>query len=192
MKYKDFYREKLSDEILEHIDDNHRLKMDSLIQRLNNDMSWTNNQKKRQISSILSNIALYQLLIENNISKTEAKELVREYSYYRAHKFNKILKTFFYIPGFFRVFSIFMKKGMKGEEIWKSRILTQDREEFSMDVLKCLWADTCRYFDCYEICEIFCLCDHIVFGNIDKLEFIRSQTLGMDGEKCDFCFKSKR
>ena len=96
MKYKDFFTGKLSDEILEHIDENHRLKMDSLIQRLNEDMSWTKNQKKRQISSILPNIALYQLLIENNISKSEARELVREYSYYRAHKFNGILKTFFH------------------------------------------------------------------------------------------------
>lgn len=35
MKYKDFYTGKLSDEILEHIDENRKLKMDSLIQRLN-------------------------------------------------------------------------------------------------------------------------------------------------------------
>ena len=74
MKYKDFFTGKLSDEILEHIDENHRLKMDSLIQRLNEDRSWTKNQKKRQISSILPNIALYQLLIENNISKSEARD----------------------------------------------------------------------------------------------------------------------
>lgn len=60
-----------------------------------------------------------------------------------------------------------------------------------MDVLKCLWADTCKSFGCPEICEIFCLCDHIVFGNIDKLRFDRSQTLGMGGKKCDFCFKSR-
>ena len=51
MKYKDFFTGKLSDEILEHIDENHRLKMDGLIQRLNEDTSWTKNQKKRQISS---------------------------------------------------------------------------------------------------------------------------------------------
>ena len=80
---------------------------------------------------------------------------------------------------------------MAGEEIWRSKILADDSQEFSMDVLKCLWFDTCSYFGFPELCEIFCLCDHIVFGNIGKLEFERSQTLGMDGEKCDFYFRSK-
>lgn len=80
---------------------------------------------------------------------------------------------------------------MAGDEIWKSQILFDDSKRFSMDVHKCLWADTCSYFDCAEICEIFCLCDYIVFGNIDKLQFKRSQTLGMNGEKCDFSFRSK-
>ena len=80
---------------------------------------------------------------------------------------------------------------MAGEEIWKSKVVRDDSQCFSMDVFKCLWADTCSYFDCYEICEVFCLCDHIVFGNIDKMEFKRTQTLGMRGEKCDFCFLSK-
>ena len=63
--------------------------------------------------------------------------------------------------------------------------ISDDSQEFFMDVLKCLWFDTCSYFGCPELCEIFCLCDHIVFGNIGKLEFERSQTLGMDGEKID-------
>jgi len=75
MKYKDFYREKLSDEILEHIDDNHRLKMDSLIQRLNNDMSWTNNQKKRQISSILSNIIVTKQLLLRDTQLKDSLQL---------------------------------------------------------------------------------------------------------------------
>ena len=56
------------------------------------------------------------------------------------------------------------------------------------EILKCLWADTCKFFECPELCEIFCLCDHIVFGNIKGLVFERSRTLGMNGEKCDFCF----
>ena len=114
--------------------------------------------------------------------------MVKEYSFYVAEKAHKLLKTFFHIPRFFRLFCLFMKKGMSGDEIWKSRILSDDGRCYRVDVLKCLWADTCKFFECPELCEIFCLCDHIVFGNIKGLVFERSRTLGMNGEKCDFCF----
>ena len=90
------------------------------------------------------------------------------------------------------LFRLFMRKGMTGDEIWRSQIVVDDSRHFYTDVLKCLWCDTCTHFGCPELCEIFCLCDHIVFGDIGKLEFDRSQTLGMGGEKCDFCFRSKK
>lgn len=165
--------------------------MKQLIKEINQG-SWTEKQKKRQKRSIISNIALYRCFIDKGLSKNEAKELVKEYSFYVAQKAHKLLKTFFHIPGFFRIFRLFMKKGMSGDEIWKSRILSDDGEYYRVDVLKCLWADTCNFFECPELCEIFCLCDHIVFGNIKGFVFERSQTLGMNGEKCDFCYINRK
>ena len=117
--------------------------------------------------------------------------MVKEYSFYIAGKAHRILNTLFHIPGFFKLFRFFMRKGMTGEEIWISKTLVDNVHEYSTDVLKCLWFDTCTHFDCPKICEIFCLCDHIVFGNIKKLQFDKSETLGMGGNKCDFCFHSK-
>lgn len=197
MKYKRFYSRrgfvdsgKLTPQILEHIDAAHKEKMQLLIQELDHG-AWTKKQKKRQKSSIISNIALYKTFIDNGIPAQEAKELVKEYSFYIAGKAHRILNTLFHIPGFFKLFRFFMRKGMTGEEIWISKTLADNAHEYSMDVLKCLWFDTCTYFNCPEICEIFCLCDHIVFGNIKKLQFDRSETLGMGGKKCDFCFHSK-
>ena len=108
--------------------------------------------------------ALYRCFIDKGLSKNEAKELVKEYSFYVAKKAHKLLKTFFHISGFFRIFRLFMKKGMSGDEIWKSRILSDDKKYYRVDVLKCLWADTCKFFECPELCEIFCLCDHIVMS----------------------------
>ena len=165
--------------------------MKQLIEEVNRG-SWTDKQKKKQKSSILSNIALYRCFIDKGFSKNEAKELVKEYSFYIAEKAHKLLKTLFHIPGFFRLFRLFMRKGMSGDEIWKSWILSDDGKYYRVDVLKCLWADTCKFFQCPELCEIFCLCDHIVFGNIKGFVFERSQTLGMNGEKCDFCFINRK
>ena len=190
MRYKQFYKGKLPEQLLERIEAEHKEKMKALIRRSEQE-GWTKKQRKRQQSNIFPNIALYQVFIDNEISKEKAKELVKDYSFYRARKYHSILKTMFITPGFFRVFRFFMRTGMKGDEIWISKIRSDNIRECSMDVLKCLWADTCKSFGCPEICEIFCLCDHIVFGNIDKLRFDRSQTLGMGGKRCDFCFKSR-
>ncbi len=190
MKYRTFYAGKLDARILDTLDEDYQRRMRLLI-RKTEEASWTAGQRNRQRKSILSNIALYQTLTEKGIPKQQAKELVQEYSFHIAGKAHKVLQTLFYIPGFFTLFRFFMRKGMAGEEIWRSKILSDTADTFSMDVHKCLWADTCSFFGCPEICEIFCLCDHIVFGNIRKLVFTRNQTLGMGGEKCDFCFRSK-
>ncbi len=154
MKYKKFYSGKLEPRILENLDATYRNQMKLLIKEIDQG-PWTKRQRKRQKRSIISNIALYRTFIEYGIAQEDAKKLTKEYSFYIARKAHKVLKTFFYIPGFFYIFRLFMKKGMEGE----------------------------------EICAIFCLCDHIVFGNIEKLQFERSQTLGMGGERCDFCFR---
>ncbi len=190
MKYKRFYQGKVDEKILELIDAEYKNKIEAIIEELKRG-AWSDKQRKRQISSIIPNIALYKSFIAKGVSKDEAKKLVKEYSFYKAKRFHNILKTLFYIPGFFRIFRFFMKQGMAGDEIWESRILSNDVKCYRVDVLKCLWANTCEYFKCPEICEVFCLCDHIVFGDIDGFVFERSRTLGMKGEKCDFCFKSR-
>lgn len=191
MKLKDFYKGKLEAQLLERIDGLYSQKMQVLLYKVQNG-SWTKNQIKRQEKSILPKIALYFVLIEEGLTKEKARELVRLYSYHIARKLNKVLKNSFRIPGFFHCFRFLMKKGMGQEEIWTSKVLENNENEYAFDVLKCLWADTCKFFNCYELCEVFCLCDPIMFGNINKLHFERSQTLGMNGQKCDFYFRRKK
>ena len=191
MTYKKFYRGQLPAQLLERIDAEHKATMKRLVEKTEQG-TWTNKQRKRQKSSILSNIALYQTLTDGGIAKAKAEALVEAYSFSRAEKFHSILRTLFYIPGFFRLFRFLMRTGMKGHEIWISRTRADNAAECKVDVLKCLWADTCAYFGCPEICGIFCRCDHIVFGNIEQMQFERSQTLGMGGTKCDFCFRARR
>lgn len=94
MTYKRFYSEKLDSHILENIDAEHKAKMKLLMEEINRG-TWTKKQKKRQQNSIISNIALYRCFIDNGISKSKAKELVKEYSFHIARKAHKLLETFF-------------------------------------------------------------------------------------------------
>ena len=110
MKYKKFYREKLDPKLLERIDAKHKEKMQFFIRKIERG-TWTRKQKNRQKSSILSNIALYKTFIDEGFSDKESYELVKEYSFYRAEKAHGILGALFRIPGFFKIFRFFMKKG---------------------------------------------------------------------------------
>ena len=140
-----------------------------------------------QKSSIISNIALYKCFIDKGISKNEAKELVKEYSFYIAKKAHKILKIFF-ISQFFWIFPFIYENWDVGQ--WNMEKQSSIRWWHTLQSwwFKCLWVDTCEFFGCPKLCEIFCLCNPIVFGNINRFVFERSQTLGMKGDKCDFCF----
>ena len=120
MTYRNFYSKKLDVHILKDLDSKHKRNMKLLIEKIDQG-SWTKKQKKRQKNSILSNVALYKTLIEAGIPKEQSYELVKEYSFHVAGKFHGILKALFYIPGFFRLFRFFMRKGMAGTERYSDR-----------------------------------------------------------------------
>ena len=88
MTYKRFYFGRVDAQILKDIDAEHKTKMKQLIKEINQG-TWTEKQKKRQKSSIISNIALYQCFIDKGLLKNEVKELVKEYSFYVAAERSK-------------------------------------------------------------------------------------------------------
>ncbi len=189
MTLREFYRHELDEAILQRLDHDYNTNRATYIAKLEAG-TWTKSQKKMQKKAILRNIVLYHTFLGYGISPEKAKTLVAQKANDEARKIHKVLKILFYLPLFSKIFCYFMAKGIsKNKEIWQSEILISDNKKLKFDVTKCLWADTCKYFDCYEICEVFCLCDHIVFGEIDKLGFKRNTTLGMQGDRCDFCFE---
>lgn len=44
---------------------------------------------------------------------------------------------------------------------------------------------------CPEACRFFCECDNYAFGDLKKVGFRRTQTLGTGGDCCDFHFYKK-
>ena len=88
MTYEKFYSGRLDEHILDGIDAEHKKKMKLIIEEINQG-EWTEKQKKRQQKSIISNIALYRSFIDKGLSKNEAKELVKEYSFHIAEKAHK-------------------------------------------------------------------------------------------------------
>ena len=62
---------------------------------------------------------------------------------------------------------------------------------YDITITNCLWHNACKEFGCPELCAAFCDVDDITYGNLKKLGFTRTQTLGKGGDCCDFHFYKK-
>lgn len=79
---------------------------------------------------------------------------------------------------------------MKKTDLQKS-IVQIKKNQYTVDITDCLWHNACVEAGCPELCKYFCKVDDITYGGLNKIGFTRTQTLGMGGEKCDFCFYRK-
>ena len=42
--------------------------------------------------------------------------------------------------------------------------------------------------DCAKLCHLFCDVDNVTYGELEKIGFTRTKTLGYGGDCCDFHF----
>ncbi|MDO5725901.1 MAG: L-2-amino-thiazoline-4-carboxylic acid hydrolase [Tissierellia bacterium] len=189
MKWKNFYAEDLKAAELLIIDKEYEKNYNALLDELEI-RQWTKKQKSYQNRTIVPKLALYKTFINFGYTKEESKELVRKFVIENSKKANRLLDKAFKIPKFNKLFRFAFNKTMKGDEVWEWQLKRSDDEEFAFDITKCLWKETCDFLKYPEMCELFCSADDIFF-DVDKMEFIRTETLGTDGEKCDFKFKFK-
>jgi hypothetical protein len=94
------------------------------------------------------------------------------------------------IPGFYRIYSKSFLKIMRTTDLQKST-QTEGKDYYDITITDCLWYNACKEFGCPELCSAFCEVDDITYGNLRKLGFTRTQTLGKGGDCCDFHFFKK-
>jgi len=105
------------------------------------------------------------------------------------------LNTFLKIPGITSVFMVIlpiMAKKMFGKECgfdYENLQITKTR--IQMDMTVCPYLKYARLFDAIELMPIFCESDFATYGKLSKISFIRNETLGTGGNKCDFKFIRK-
>lgn len=187
MKAKKFYKEDLPKYILDMFDDNYNKNYSEMVHSVSND-NWNQDQQKTQKKFIIPLIAIYKTFIDLGVEEGRAFDLTKKWSENRARSANRIVKTFFKLPNFKKLFFRIFKKRMATPGIWDNEIITENNKEFTVDITKCLWKETCDYFSYPELCKIFCDNDWIVFGNLKKMHLEREGTLGLGAEKCDFKF----
>lgn len=162
--------------------------LDSLIQ---NTKDKTKNQMKTLTQTIIPRIAMYRVLLAENISDNASYEYIRKYMMEKiATKKHASMVKMEKVPGFYGIYSKIFLKFMKKTDLQES---TQKKEKTSFDVTitKCLWHTACVENGCATLCRLFCDVDDVTYGNLKKLGFSRTKTLGYGGDCCDFHFFKK-
>lgn len=146
-------------------------------------------QKKHLHESILPRVAMYRALQER-MSQDEALQIIDQTIRAAATKLLKAVGWMAYIPG---VPTLFMKhfasevKASFGEAAgFKQEFHEESSHKLRFDITQCPYCDACSKLGCPELTQSFCNSDVYVYGNIPKVTFQRSQTLGTGGSCCDF------
>lgn len=149
------------------------------------------NQMKTLTQTIMPVIAMYRVLAEAEPEKDTALRTVGKYmiNIVGADK-NKSMNNMEKVPGFFYIYKKMFLKVMRKSDLWDS---TQKRGKnfFDVTITKCLWHKSCLENGCPELCRLFCDVDDVTYGELNKIKFSRTKSLGYGGNCCDFHFSKK-
>ena len=103
-----------------------------------------------------------------------------------------ILDNMLKIPGMTAVFmKLLPKMALKlfGRECGFDYInFEASGDMMQMDMTMCPYVKYAKRFQVDELMPVFCNSDFATYGNLDKITFRRTKTLGTGGSKCDFKF----
>lgn len=149
------------------------------------------NQQKTLIQTILPRIALYKAMLKSDLSKDETYEHMQKYmiDIVAKQKHESMVKME-KIPGFYTLYSKIFLKVVRKTDLWESE-QSHDKNSFDVTMKKCLWHTACVENDCEKLCCLFCDVDNVTYGNLKRLGFSRTKTLGYGKDCCDFHFYRK-
>lgn len=185
---KNFLFSELDTEAAQKIFDEQNNILDKIIL---NTFNKTKNQLKTLKNTILPRIALYKALNNYGFSMEDSNNHMKNYmlNYIAKSKHNSMVKMK-KVPGFYSLYSKIFLKIMRKTDLQQSK-QKHDAKSFDVTITKCLWHQACVENECPELCRLFCDVDNITYGELNKIGFIRTQTLGYGGDCCDFHFFKK-
>lgn len=162
--------------------------LNSLIE---NTKDKTENQMKTLTMTILPRIALYKVLKDFDLTKRYIEAYMKKYMLdYVAVKKHKSMVKMERVPDFYKIYSGIFLKIMEKTDLQESN-QTHNSDSFNVTITKCLWHTACVENGCEELCRLFCDADDVTYGNLKKIGFSRTKTLGYGGDCCDFHFYKK-
>lgn len=121
---------------------------------------------------------------------------ISKFSWAKSKAMGEKLSKMTKIPGFKQLFvkmwDPISRKSFGLDAGFKNVFYPKKKGECKMDIIACPYDQYFTELGTPELTKIFCINDEYTYGNIPGLEFIRTQTLGKGGEKCDFYIRVKK
>ena len=131
-------------------------------------------------------IALYKSLQASELTDDDVYKYMRKYmiEIVAAKKHSSTAKMEI-VPGFYGIYSRVFLKIMRTTDLQES-VQEHGKDYFNITITKCLWHTACMENGCEELCRLFCDVDDVTYGELRKMGFTRTKTLGYGGDCCDF------
>lgn len=141
-------------------------------------------------NTILPTAACYKALLE--VDAEHAFSNTKEIIINLCEQSGDVLEFLLKIPGMTSVFMKLLPKlalRMFGRECGFDYVnFKADRKVLQMDMVICPYVRYAKRLGVEELTEVFCESDVATYGNLSKIAFKRTETLGTGGKKCDFRF----
>ena len=138
---------------------------------------------------IFPTAAIY-LTFKTAIGEEKAYEIIEKAAAENAGTAGRKLAKFMRIPGmpsmFIKLWDPMTRKMFGEKSGFRNKFYQKKKGEYRMDILECPYNKYFTELGCPELTKIFCRNDELSYGNLPGLKFIRTSTLGMGGERCDF------
>lgn len=149
------------------------------------------NQRKTLIETILPRIALYKAMSKSDLENDEVYEHMQKYMIDIVAKQKHLsMQKMEKVPCFYFLYSNIFLRVVRKTDLWESA-QKHNKNSFDVTMKKCLWHTACIENDCDKLCHLFCDVDNITYGELEKIGFSRTNTLGYGGDCCDFHFYKK-
>jgi len=150
------------------------------------------NQTKTLIQTILPRIALYKVMLKDGLSDEEVYQHMRKYMIDIVAKQKHLsMKKMEKIPCFYFLYSNIFLRVVRKTDLWEST-QKHGKNYFDVTMKKCLWHTACIENECAKLCHLFCDVDNVTYGELEKIGFSRTKTLGYGEDCCDFHFYKKK
>lgn len=141
--------------------------------------------------NIIPAITTYRVLRAHGYSKEDSYHYIKDYVFGHYKIQATWIGIFGKLPFFYGMFKAIFPFAMKmyPTKYWKVEWLQRDDHEIAFNMNDCLYYKTFLAYKCPELTSIFCAVDNLNYDNMSsKVQFVRTQTLGNHGTKCDFRF----
>ncbi len=167
---------------------------ESKLSEMINEADYKNSKaiKWHMDKNMLPTIAMYLAFKEIEETCESAYDHTAEILKIACLEIQKKNRIFGKMPFGYALFKLFCKAIIISQypiEGWETEWIAYNKRELHIDFKSCIYVETTKKYNCFEMCPLFCANDEITFaGYSPNIIFERSGTIARGQSKCDFHF----